>query len=115
MLEPSQLLSFLTIFTPEKKREGIDDVSYFLKINNPANAIAAIITTTMIAINSVAMNGASATCVGSASSSSIACVGEGGSDTRMAVSEYDLKYDSEPSNVAYIVYLPGTGGSQSRL
>jgi hypothetical protein len=39
----------------------------------------------------------------------------GASVTPMAVSVLELKYDSEPLNVAMIVYLPGTSGVNMKL
>ena len=71
--------------------------------------ITAATTIAAIMAISVVMNGAS---VGSGS---IVAPGDFASSTPIAVSAYDIQYDCEPSNVAIIVYSPGTGGSHISL
>ena len=69
--------------------------------------MTATTATAMIMAISVVINGAS---VGSVGSGSIGPEGVTAGPTPMAVSAYELKYESEPSNVAMTVYLPSFSG-----
>ena len=87
MEEPSQPLSLLMIFTPQKKREGKFWVYFRLLSAQKATTpiIAAIATAAIIAI-SVVIKGS-----GSVGSGSIGVAGVTGGPTPMAVSAYELK------------------------